>query len=79
MPILRSKGLSRKLTLEQEILRREPAVGTGHIFPRNRRCQTSWLANNTPKCGLYVLEFCHLDDCHISLRATKLTHTGHVR
>ena len=71
-------GLRWKLGLEPAILRRESAVGTGHIFARNQRRQTSWLANNTLECGLCVPEFYRLDDCHISLRATHPTHTGPI-
>ena len=72
-------GLRWKLGLEPAILRQEPAVGTGHIFSRNQQCQTSWLANNTPGCGLCVPEFFRLEDCHISLRATRPTHIGPVQ
>ena len=72
-------GLRWKLGLDPAILRREPAVGIGHIFTRNQQRQTSWLANDTLECGLCVPEFYRLDDCHIPLRATRPTHTYPVR
>ena len=75
----KAMGLRWTLDLELAILRWEPAGDIGHTFARNRRRQTSWLATNTPECGLCVPEFCRLDGCHISLRAIRPTHTGPVR